>query len=135
MVGLTETTEMLPKLPIHRVLSVVLEVIKTWQNGGTWETCNLLDSWLVKIISLFLFLNKYTVAQENKIIYYDEWYHWLDLKAYTSTTSGYCKVMIIFKYSVYLVHHLCTFLLFSVLFRCHVGSDVCSLAEIYKGSP
>jgi len=73
MVGLTETTEMLPKLPIHRVLSVVLEVIKTWQNGGTWETCNLLDSWLVKIISLFLFLNKYTVAQENKIIYYDEW--------------------------------------------------------------
>jgi len=30
MVGLTETIEMLHKLPIHRIQSVVLKVIKTY---------------------------------------------------------------------------------------------------------
>jgi len=45
MVGLNETTEMLPKLPIHRIQSVVQKVIKTM---AKWESLrNLQPTWLL----------------------------------------------------------------------------------------
>jgi hypothetical protein len=74
MVGQNETTEMLPKLPIH---SIVCSSERDTHIMAKWGSLrNLQPTWLVKIISLFLFLNKCYVAQENRIIYYDEWYHW-----------------------------------------------------------